>query len=154
MATGCSAVWQRTWFGTMGPGVRISSPRPDRKAQIVWAISSVGQSNRLITGRSKVRVLDGPPHNIINIKWNLARQFSWLERQPVTLEVEGSSPFRVANKFNKLLNFEIFKNLLIYASVAQSVEQGTENPRVGGSIPPRGTMPIRCALVQLNRQSS
>ena len=27
----------------------------------------------------------------------------------------------------------------IYASVAQSVEQGTENPRVGGSIPPGGT---------------
>ncbi len=30
--------------------------------------------------------------------------------------------------------------LLILASVAQSVEQGTENPRVGGSIPPGGTM--------------
>ncbi len=43
----------------------------------------------------------------------------WLECQPVTLEVEGSSPFRVA----------------IFASVAQSVEQGTENPCVGGSIP-------------------
>ena len=28
---------------------------------------------------------------------------------------------------------------LEYASVAQSVEQGTENPRVGGSIPPGGT---------------
>ena len=26
-----------------------------------------------------------------------------------------------------------------YASVAQLVEQGTENPRVGGSIPPGGT---------------
>ena len=26
------------------------------------------------------------------------------------------------------------------ASVAQSVEQGTENPRVGGSIPPGGTI--------------
>ena len=26
-------------------------------------ISSVGQSNRLITGRSKVRALDGPPKN-------------------------------------------------------------------------------------------
>ena len=26
------------------------------------------------------------------------------------------------------------------ASVAQSVEQGTENPRVGGSIPPLGTI--------------
>ena len=27
-----------------------------------------------------------------------------------------------------------------YASVAQSVEQRTENPRVGGSIPPGGTI--------------
>ena len=35
----------------------------------------------------------------------------------------GSNPIRIAN----------------YASVAQSVEQGTENPRVGGSIPPGGT---------------
>ena len=26
------------------------------------------------------------------------------------------------------------------AQIAQSVEQGTENPRVGGSIPPLGTM--------------
>ena len=26
-----------------------------------------------------------------------------------------------------------------HAAIAQSVEQGTENPRVGGSIPPRGT---------------
>ncbi len=33
-----------------------------------------------------------------------------------------------------------------YASVAQSVEQRTENPRVGGSIPPGGTIHIfkRC----------
>ena len=44
------------------------------------------------------------------------------------LEVEGSSPFRVA----------------IFALVAQSVEQQTENLRVGGSIPPQGTM---CAVV-------
>ena len=28
----------------------------------------------------------------------------------------------------------------IFASVAQSVEQGTENPCVGGSIPPGGTI--------------
>ena len=31
-----------------------------------------------------------------------------------------------------------------YASVAQSVEQGTENPRVGGSIPPRSTKQLKC----------
>ena len=30
--------------------------------------------------------------------------------------------------------------LSCFASVAQSVEQGTENPRVGGSIPPGGTI--------------
>ena len=32
-----------------------------------------------------------------------------------------------------------FASKKIFASVAQSVEQGTENPRVGGSIPPRRT---------------
>ena len=32
-----------------------------------------------------------------------------------------------------------FYFLALYASVAQSVEQRTENPRVGGSIPPGGT---------------
>ena len=58
---------------------------------------------------------------------NLARWCSRLARQPVTLEVDGSSPFRVA----------IF--LAINASVAQSVEQWTENPRVVGSIPTGGT---------------
>ena len=31
---------------------------------------------------------------------------------------------------------------LIVGQVAQSVEQGTENPRVGGSIPPLGTILI------------
>ena len=32
-----------------------------------------------------------------------------------------------------------------FASVAQSVEQGTENPRVGGSIPPGGTKICGCS---------
>ena len=40
----------------------------------------------------------------------------------------GSSPIRVANLQNK-----------DFASVAQLVEQGTENPRVVGSIPTGGT---------------
>ena len=34
--------------------------------------------------------------------------------------------------------------MVIHASVAQSVEQGTENPCVGGSIPPRGTNFVVC----------
>ena len=32
-----------------------------------------------------------------------------------------------------------FSKKSVFASVAQLVEQGTENPRVGGSIPPGGT---------------
>ncbi|CDI40466.1 conserved protein of unknown function [Tepidanaerobacter acetatoxydans Re1] len=40
----------------------------------------------------------------------------------------GSSPIWVA---------------IILALVAQSVEQRTENPRVGGSIPPQGTIDVR-----------
>ena len=32
------------------------------------------------------------------------------------------------------------EDIKYYAQIAQSVEQGTENPRVGGSIPPLGTI--------------
>ena len=69
----------------------------------------------------------------------LARWCSRLARQPVTLEVDGSSPFRVAILITHLLvrGEEIFSS---YASVAQSVEQWTENPRVVGSIPTGGTI--------------
>ena len=65
----------------------------------------------------------------------LARWCSRLARQPVTLEVDGSSPFRVA-----IYAGEQSKRSAQHASVAQSVEQGTENPRVVGSIPTGGTM--------------
>lgn len=49
--------------------------------------------------------------------------------------------------FQKSLHLPLYKieisGIIIIvrcASVAQSVEQGTENPRVGGSIPPEGTI--------------
>ena len=65
---------------------------------------------------------------------NLALWCSRLARQPVTLEVDGSSPFGVA-----IMNCGEFHSPQ-YASVAQSVEQWTENPRVVGSIPTGGTI--------------
>ena len=40
-------------------------------------------------------------------------------------------------------NFDYTISRAMNASVAQSVEQGTENPRVGGSIPPGGTINMR-----------
>ena len=113
----------------MGSGVRVSSPRPRR---LVRAFSSVGQSGRLITGWSKVRVLEGPPNvkkskNIYGLVVQLVRTLACHARGrgfdphpgrhslPLTVMVKGKT-----------------KNAL----VAQSVEQGTENPSVGGSIPP------------------
>ena len=75
---------------------------------------------------SQVRALLFPPY--------LALWCSRLARQPVTLEVDGSSPFGVAK--NVVESFGSPQ----YASVAQSVEQWTENPRVVGSIPTGGTI--------------
>ena len=49
----------------------------------------------------------------------LARQFSWLERQPVTLEVRGSSPLRVAT----------------FADLAHLVERDLAKVEVAGSSP-------------------
>ena len=56
-----------------------------------------------------------------------------------TLEVRGSSPLRVA-KINEAVINSLPHLTPKLASVAQLVEQGTENPRVGGSSPPRGTI--------------
>ena len=70
---------------------------------------------------------------------NLALWCSRLARQPVTLEVDGSSPFGGA--INASVESDSSPQ---YASVAQSVEQWTENPRVVGSIPTGGTtVPLR-----------
>ena len=78
---------------------------------------------------------------------NLARWCSRLARQPVTLEVDGSSPFRVAKNVESESSPQ-------YASVAQLVEQWTENPRVVGSIPTGGTICL-CPLlvVRIGSQS-
>ena len=55
----------------------------------------------------------------------------------------GSSPIRVATFSLKFLQRKGVRGAVApgfpFASVAQSVEQGTENPRVVGSIPTGGT---------------
>ena len=53
--------------------------------------SLVGQSVRFIPGRSVVRVHSPLPNSV--------RQFRWLECQPVTLEVVGSIPIRIAKYY-------------------------------------------------------
>ena len=56
---------------------------------------------------------------------------------PVTQENAGSNP--VGSAITLLLQMDLCYNSLC-GSVAQSVEQRTENPRVGGSIPSRATI--------------
>ena len=51
-------------------------------------------------------------------------------------DVAGSNPVTSTTR----LNLDCSLQKTEYAFVAQSVEQGTENPRVGGSIPPGGTI--------------
>ena len=48
---------------------------------------------------------------------------------------QSVEPFGIALK----IPFVAFLLLPKFAQIAQSVEQGIENPRVGGSIPPLGT---------------
>ena len=54
----------------------------------------------------------------------MARWLSWLERRPVTAEVEGSSPFRVVQK-----------NIFVYGVLAQLGEHLPYKQRVTGSSP-------------------
>ena len=140
-SSGRSAVWQRIWFGTRGPRVQILPPRPlIRKGthlflsgqslivrgmsplKKIWAYSSGGQSGRLISVRSMVRVHLSPPLSIIlNILW----AFSSVG-QSARL-ITGRSKVRVLEGPP-------------CAQIAQSVEQETENLRVRGSIPRLGTI--------------
>ena len=82
----------------------------------------------------------------------MARWLSWLERRPVTAEVEGSSPFRVVSYFWDHSSagrapalqagghrFEPYwshlNNKIEYADVAQLAEQLICNQQVIGSSP-------------------
>ena len=62
-----------------------------------WSFSSAGRASALQAGGHRFE-----PYSDHHFSF-LARQFSWLERQPVTLEVDGSSPFRVAIFLYKIL---------------------------------------------------
>ena len=57
----------------------------------------------------------------------MAQWLSWLERRPVTAEVIGSSPTRVAGT--------VSIGSCSIGSVAQLVERTTENREVNGSTP-------------------
>ena len=132
-----------------------SSPTP---ATIKWTLSAVGQSIRLITGGSQVRVLQGPPllkfyiHGGI-LKWlkspvlKTGRSGNWrLGSNPSSSAILKTqiSRGRAAWLARRAHNPEVVGSNPSPATkdgpVAQLVEQRTENPCVAGSIPARTTI--------------
>ena len=72
----------------------------------------------------------------------MARWLSWLERRPVTAEVEGSNPFRVAST-------QVLIKKLISGVLAQLGEHLPYKQRVTGSSP---VGPINADVAQLAEQ--
>ena len=112
------------------------------EAQLSW------ESICLTSRGSQVRALLFPPYKRGCSASSLytAWQFSWLERQPVTLEVRGSSPRQVANLPLQLSwqsrGLKIPVSLVrfrpeapIYADLAHLVERNLAKVEVAGSSP-------------------
>ena len=114
------------------------------EAQLSW------ESTCLTSRGSQVRALLFPPYFRSQLKRakNTARQFSWLERQPVTLEVRGSSPLRVASRKASPLQLSWqsrglkipvslvrFRPEAPYADLAHLVERDLAKVEVAGSSP-------------------
>ena len=121
--------WQSSWFVISRLSVRVRSSA----YRHIRTISSVGQSSRLITGRSWVRVPDGP---LKRRKKNKASWLSWLERRPVTAEVAGSSPAGVVCSTG-------------YGIIAQLGEHLPYKQRVIGSSPIGPTRVLQAGVAEL-----
>ena len=100
--------------------------------------SSVGQNASLSRQRSGVRVPFGSPELKIFSKENIFDS-NKLASKFVAI---ASNKEQKANSLSKERR---------YASVAQLVEQGTENPRVVGSIPTGGTKQARRVITKCSK---
>ena len=76
----------------------------------------------------------------------MARWLSWLERRPVTAEVEGSNPFRVATCEHPSTQYA---SVLLIGVLAQLGEHLPYKQRVTGSSP---VGPINADVAQLAEQ--
>ena len=82
--TGCGSVWQSTWFGTMGPGVRIPPPR-------YLILTAAGVAQWQSSGLpSQLRGFDS--HHPLQFMLIMCQQLSWIEHRPSKPRVGGSSP--------------------------------------------------------------
>ena len=96
-----------------GAGVRIPFPPPFR-------ILYRGVEQLVARRAHNPKVEGSSPFPATMVPW-----CSWLTRLPVTQKIAGSSPVGTA---------------IFFGFIAQSVEQGTENPCVAGSIPAGATI--------------
>ena len=75
----------------------------------LWAFSSVGQSSRLITGRSGVQVPEGPP---VETAYRGIAQL--VEQRSPKPRAQGSSPCAPAKKSPKILDFTRVFGLFLF----------------------------------------
>ena len=104
--------------------------RACRFTELIWAGSSVGRALALQARGHRFK-----PCSAYHLFSNGVVVQHGLTRLPVTQEIAGSNPVdpAIANH-----NFQIY----IFAEIAQSVEQWTENPRVPSSTLGLGTSVI------------
>ena len=140
---------QLSWIEQRPSKAWVGGSNPSRYAIICGSIAQFGQSTRLITEWSLVRVQLDPPFFCKDAPF-----VQWLGHQIFTLETGVQFPYGVPWKAILIGKEPVLKTgvvrlqssslqpsaIIYYAQIAQSVEQGTENPRVGGSIPPLGTI--------------
>ena len=104
-----------------------------RKSTYRWAHSSAGRASALQAGGHRFDPYCA--HHLYGPVVQLVRTLACHARGRGFESLPGRHFFLITARL--FIFFTFFK---AFASVAQSVEQGTENPRVGGSIPPGGTI--------------
>ena len=103
--------------------------------RVVWEFSSAGRASALQAGCHRFEPCNSHQH--ISMMLPLFKVKTFAKNGPVVQLVRTPACHARGRGFEPHPGRHFFKTT--DAFVAQSVEQGTENPCVGGSIPPEGT---------------
>ena len=116
--------WRNTQVWLKGPVLKTGRSRERRRGSNPFssAIYYRGMEQLVARRAHNPKVRGSSPLPATMVPW-----CSWLTRLPVTQKIAGSSPVGTA---------------IYFGFIAQSVEQGTENPCVAGSIPAGATILI------------
>ena len=123
------------------------SPRKEPNDAVgILGIGSMGWQLNGITPRLHRGVLGSIPSRVhhIQVQLSLVERPAWDRKavgsNPTSQTIQDTSPIGRGVGFKLRMLWVRIPRVLPHAWVAQSVERGTENPCVGGSIPPLSTI--------------